>query len=155
MKEQIMLLLNRIALMKSKPFCYGCYTEAPNGRCSLCGSDDLMRFLPRVGCEYGFDWIIKEILSEIECVDTDERFEESIRDCYPEETKIGWLTYDTVTAMKKLDPISWELAKSEWLDQEEFEAVLVSFDSGNNYYDSYLLLMDLEALEAHLHPLTP
>lgn len=54
-----------------------------------------MRLLPGVGCEYGTDWIIKHILkTELEAVDLEEAFEESIRQCYPEETKVGWMTFD-------------------------------------------------------------
>lgn len=49
-----------------------------------------MRLMPGVGCEYGVDWGIQEILrQELEPVDLEEVFEQSIRECYPEETKVG------------------------------------------------------------------
>jgi hypothetical protein len=77
---------------------------------------------------------VQELLEEIETADADSLFEDSVRDCYPEETKIGWLTYDTASAIKELDPISWDIAKGEWLDQEDGET-LVSFDNGSTYFE--------------------
>ncbi len=53
MNEQLMEKLRKLAFKKTIPFCYSCYSEAPTGVCSACGSDDLMRLLPGVGCEYG------------------------------------------------------------------------------------------------------
>ena len=134
MKDQLIERLDKIAFKVTKPFCYGCYSEAPTGRCSACGSDDLMRLLPGVGCEYGTDWVIRELVREIEPVDTNERFEESMRECYPETTQIGWLKYDTVSAMKELDPVWWDMAKSEWIDNEESEDMLMTFNFGYSYY---------------------
>lgn len=45
--------LKTIAYKKSIPFCYSCYKEAPSGVCKTCHSDDLMRLMPEIGCEYG------------------------------------------------------------------------------------------------------
>lgn len=45
--------LAQIARIKSVPFCYGCYSKAPSGRCTTCGSDDLMLEYPGCGVEYG------------------------------------------------------------------------------------------------------
>ena len=45
--------LKSIAYKKSIPFCYSCNKEAPSGVCKTCHSDDLMRLIPGVGCEYG------------------------------------------------------------------------------------------------------
>ena len=82
MKDEIQQKLEQIALNRSIPFCYGCYKEAPTGCCKTCGSDDLMRLLPEVGCEYGTSWIIKHILeTELDAVDLEEAFEESVREC--------------------------------------------------------------------------
>ena len=67
-----------------------------------------------------------------------------MRDCYPETTQIGWLKYDTVRAIKELDPVSWSMAKSEWIDSEESEDRIVSFDNGSSYYDTTLLMEELE-----------
>ena len=69
MKEELLEKLNEIAFQKSEPFCYGCYVICPTGRCSKCGSDDLMRHLDGVGVEWGTDWIIKELLSDVDEVD--------------------------------------------------------------------------------------
>jgi hypothetical protein len=138
MKSEIQDKLHQLALKKSIPFCYGCYKEAPTGRCECCGSDDLMRLLPSVGCEYGTEWIVQHILeTELTPVDTEGAFEESVRECYPEETKAGWMTFDTVTLMKSQDPISWNLARAEWESFEEEEENLITFDNGSTYYRYY------------------
>ena len=127
--------LNRIACQQTIPFCYQCYKEAPTGTCPFCFSDDLMRLLPEVGCEYGTDWVIEHLISEnLTSADTAETFEQSIRGSYDETIKIGWIEYDVVNAIKELDPISWELAESEWIDNEVSEGNLVTFNNGGRYY---------------------
>lgn len=143
MDSEIQTKLTKLAFKRSSPFCYGCYKEAPIGRCNSCGSDDLMRILPGVGCEYGTDWVIRHILNdEIEAANLEEAFEESVRECYPEETKVGWMTFDTVTLMKEQDPISWRCALSEYESEEDSEGNIVSFDGGSTYYNLY----DIEKL---------
>lgn len=135
MNTEIQKQLHELALKKSKPFCYHCYKVAPTGRCSTCSSDDLMRLLPEVGCEYGTEWIIEHILKEeLTPVDLDETFEDSIRSCYPETVQVGWMNLDAVQVMKDQDPISWEMAKNEWIDQESENESLVTFDNGSSYY---------------------
>lgn len=74
--------------------------------------------------------LIQKRLLKFESVDIEERFEDFLREVYPENTQIGWLKYDTVLAIKELDHVAWDLAKSEWLDSEESEEILVSFDNG-------------------------
>ena len=135
MNTEIQNKLEQLALKRSFPFCYSCYERAPPGRCKTCGSDDLMRELAGEGCEYGTEWIIESILkSELTQVDSSAAFEESIRDCYPVTTKVGWLELDTVTVMKEMDPISWSIAQSEWESQEADEGNIMSFDNGSTYY---------------------
>lgn len=135
MNDEIQKQLQQLALKRSIPFCYGCYKEALTGRCESCGSDDLMRLVPEVGCEYGTDWIIRHILeTELEPVNLEEAFEESIRQCYPEETKVGWMTFDTVTLMKEHDPVGWRCALSDYESQEESEGNIISADGGSTYY---------------------
>ena len=81
------------------------------------------------------DWVIRHLLEEnISAVDLDEAFEESIQSCYPETVQVGWLNLDTVTALKECDPASWDLAKSEWIDAEEQDGNIVTFDSGSSYF---------------------
>ncbi len=134
--------LKQLAFTKTQPFCYGCYAEAPKGTCKTCGSDDLMRLLPGVGCEYGTDWVVTNLIEEnLTPVNSEEAFEESIRQCYPETVHVGWLELDTVTTIKEMDPISWDLAQSEWLSNEEAEGLIVTFDNGNSHY----YLSDIES----------
>jgi len=134
MTTEIKSQLEKIALAKTIPFCYGCYKEAESGKCKTCGSDDLMRLLPGSGCEYGTDWVIKELLAEnLEPVDVDEAFEEFVRDSYPQSVTIGWMTFDAVSIMKEMDPVSWNCAESEWESQMSDED-LISFDNGSTHY---------------------
>ena len=143
MKTEILAKLEQLAFDRTTPFCYGCYIKAPKGVCPQCHSDDLMRHLEGVGVEWGTDWVIKQILSEeVTSVDTDEAFEESIRGCYPEETVVGWLKLDTVEILKSQDPISWRIARDEYVDSLEQDEEVISFDGGSNYYWKH----DLETL---------
>ena len=127
--------LTQIAISKSIPFCYGCYTRAPAGRCTQCHSDDLMYELPGVAVEFGTDWLVREILrDQLTPANTLEAFEESVAECYPETVKIGWIQYDTVSALKELDPVSWGMAHDEWLDAEVSDGNLITFDNGSTHY---------------------
>lgn len=130
--DDITQALTHIALRKSIPFCYSCYARAPSGKCSTCGSDDLMNELPGVGVEYGTDWLLTEILREhLDPANTLEAFEQSVADCYSDTVKIGWIEYDTATAIKELDPVSWEMAHGEWIDGEISDGSLYTFDNGS------------------------
>lgn len=136
MNSEIKLKLDQLVISRSIPFCYSCYHECPTGRCNICGSDDLMRLLPGVSCEYGTDWIIKEIVQEkLTPVNMNDAFEESVRSTLESKTvTIGWLNFDRVTVMKEQDPISWEMAQSEFETFEESEGNIISFDNGRTYY---------------------
>ena len=133
MNDQLKEGLQKLAFERTTPFCYHCYKDAPTGRCLTCGSDDLMRHMKGIGVEYGTDWVIQEIIrSELEPVDLDEEFENSIRECYPEQIQVGWMTLDTVSVMKEMDPTSWRIAQGEWEDNEVNEGNLIEF-SGSFY----------------------
>lgn len=135
MNTEIQSKLTKLAFDRTRPFCYSCYKEAPTGRCKSCGSDDLMRLLPGVGCDYGTDWVIRHILDEeLQSANLSEDFEEFVRQCYPEETKVGWMTFDTVTLMKEQDPVSWRCALSDYESEEESQGNIISFDGGSTYY---------------------
>lgn len=135
MKSKIQEKLTQLAFNRSIPFCYGCYCEAPTGTCRHCGSDDLMRLLPSVGCEYGTDWVIESMLSsELTPVDLAEEFEEHMHACYDETTRVGFMTLDTVSVMKEMDPVCWGIAQSEWESQEAEEGNIISVDNGSTYY---------------------
>jgi len=126
--------LTQIAISKSIPFCYGCYTRAPSGRCAKCHSDDLMFELPGIGVEYGSEWLLQEILREhLTPANTLELFERSVADCYPETVKIGWIEYDTVSALKE-HPVSWNMAHGEWVDSQVSDENLITFDNGSCHY---------------------
>lgn len=135
MKNEIQEKLEQLALKRTTPFCYGCYIKAPTGVCPQCASDDLMRIMDGVGCDWNLDFAIKYILQEeLTAIDTDEIFEDSIRSCYPETTQVGWMTVDTIDLMKSHDPISWRIAKDEYIDSLEQDEEIISLDDGSNYY---------------------
>lgn len=134
-KQEIETKLQQLAFNRSTAFCYQDYIKCPTGRCPKCGADDLMRITDDDGPEYGTAWVIEEILhKELTPVDLEEAFEESVRQCYPEESKVGWMNFDTVSAMKELDPVGWRCALTEYESQEESEENIVSFDNGSTYY---------------------
>ena len=115
--EEIQNKLEELAFERTTPFCYSCYQDCPSGCCKDCGSDDLMRHLKGVGVEYGTDWIIKSILEEkLLEVDLEESFAQMMDDLYGEEIQIGFIKTIVSCAIKELDPIAWDMAKSEYLD---------------------------------------
>lgn len=133
--DELMDQLQMLAVNRSIPFCYSCYERAPSGRCPKCGSDDLARELVGEGVDWGTEWIVPILVHDaVEPIDVQADFEESVRQCYPETTKIGWLEYDTATAIRTLDPLSWGLACSEWIDFEVSAGNLMSLNNGSTYY---------------------
>ena len=151
--DHISSALRRLAENQSQPFCYTCYVPAPSGKCDRCMSDDLMRLVPEIGVEFGLDWVVNHLVStRVTPVNVDESFDESIASAFPESVKIGWLDVDVASAIKQLDPVSWSLAQSAWLDDQVSEGQLITLDDGSNYYhvsDIELLVAEFgdEALE--------
>lgn len=148
MNTEIQERLDKLAFKKSFPFCYGCYRRAPTGRCEICFTDDLMRET-KEGVEYGTEHVIEEILNEeLTPVNLEEEFEESVRQCYPETTKVAWMEFDTATLAKEMDPISWRCALSEYESNEESEGNLISLDGGSTYFRTYEIesLLDSEGV---------
>ena len=137
-RETIYNQLTALAFQESIPFCYGCYIKAPTGRCDNCESDDCMRLMEGVGCEWGTEWVIEEILKEhLEPINEKEAFEDMIEGCYPTETKVGWLELSTVDILKTMDKISWDIAKDEYISSLEEDEEVISFDNGSTYYWAY------------------
>lgn len=136
-KDQILEKLTQLAYAQSTPFCYMDYIKCPTGRCSVCGSDDLMLITNNDGPEYGVDWIIQRILNqEITPVDLEKTFEESHEDIYGEEINIAWCKFNPLEVVKQLDPISWKIAIDEWSNQMEEEEEFFTLDNGTTYYQS-------------------
>ena len=134
-RETIYNQLTALAFQESIPFCYACYIKAPTGKCGNCESDDCMRLMEGVGCEYGTEWVIEEILKEhLELVNQPEAFESMIEGCYPTETKIGWLELSTVDILKTMDEVAWDIAKDEYISSLEEDEEVISFDNGSTYF---------------------
>lgn len=135
MNSEIKTQLEQIAYQKSNAFCMSCYCSVSGKFCPKCHSDDLARELKGVGVDWSVDFIIEHILSEnLTAVDLTEAFEESVRSCYPEEISVGWMTLDSVTVMKEMDPVSWSMAQDEYVANEESEGNIISLDGGVTYY---------------------
>ena len=52
------------------------------------------------------------------------------------------MTLDTVSVIKDMNPISWNIAKSEWESIEADEEIILSFDNGSIDYNA----SDIESL---------
>ena len=134
-RETIYNQLTALAFQESIPFCYGCYVKAPTGTCHNCGSDDLMRLLESVGCEYGTEWVIEEILKEhLKPVDKEKIFEQMIEDCYPTDTKVAWVEINTIDILKEMCPCDWKLACDNYIYNLEQDEEIMSFDNGSTYF---------------------
>jgi len=145
--------LEELAFKETIPFCYSCYRQAPTGRCEHCGSDDLMRELLGQGVEWGVDWVVRSLLRDnLTPANTEEAFEASVSQCYPETTTVGWLELDTVSILKEMDPIAWDLAKSEWIDSALSEGNLMTFDNGTSYYWAHEIEAYLDDCAIHEDP---
>lgn len=82
-----------------------------------------MHSLREVGYEWHY-WLIKHILeTEVEAVNLREAFEDLVRECYLEETKVDWTAFDTATLMNKNDPVSGRCAQSEYVPPLSIAAV--------------------------------
>ena len=87
------------------------------------------------GVEFGTDWLLCEVLREhLTQADTNVSLELSVAESYPGTVNIDWINYDTSTAIKVLDLVSWEMAHSEWIDSKVSDGNLVPFDNGSNHY---------------------
>ena len=56
--------------------------------------------------------------------------------------QVGWLSYDVTTILKALDATTWDIAKSEFLDNQVSDEILFTVDNGSTYY----LTSDVEEL---------
>jgi len=147
MNKELKKRLESLAYKTSIPFCYHCYIDAPKGRCKKCYSDDLMRHLPGVGVEYGLEWVIESIINEnLSPINTEEIFEQSIDDCYGDTVQVGWLSLNPALVIKDQDPISWDMAKSEYFDNLCGDGEILEF-SGSYYWADEVeaLLVESEA----------
>ena len=88
-----------------------------------------------IGCEWGTEWVIEEILTkQLEPVNQEKAFESMIEDCYPTNTKVGWMDLNTVDILKTMDEISWDIAKGEYISSLEEDEEVISFDNSSTYF---------------------
>lgn len=100
------------------------------------------------GVEYGTTWIIEDLITEhLNPIDADEEFEESVRQCFDETITVLWMKLDAVTVAKESDPISWRIAKDEWLDQEVSEKQIMEFNSKYYRTSEIETFLDQELIE--------
>ena len=139
MNEVIKTKLTEKACEETVPFCYHCHMDCPEGTCPGCGSDDLMRHLPGVGVEYGTDWTFPYLLDGIQEADTGSAFESMLEGCYGDTATVGFLKVGLVRTMKECDPVSWNLAKIDYIDG------LVGDESLAQVGDKYYWTSDIES----------
>ena len=119
--EEIKEVLKERAHEISKPFCYSDYRTVEPGedgqaRCPLCGSDDLMRELPGVGVEWGYEWIMEHLVREEgEAIDIEELYSDLLDEVY-QPIKFGELEYCPSQVLKSVDPIAFDMGANEYAD---------------------------------------
>ncbi len=138
MKTEIQEKLENFARKRTVPYCSSDHIECPTGRCPRCFTDDLMVLHRGYGPDWGLETAIREIIrEELTPINPDEIFEELIREIYPETTTIGYLTFETSTALRELDKVAWDIARSEHIDSLESDEQIMSFDGGCTYFWSH------------------
>ena len=145
--QDIVEALKERAQQESKPFCYSCYIavgeEGDDGKhCPQCGSDDNMRLVEGVGCEFGLDWIVEHIIKdEFEKMtesELEERFAELLDECY-DKVKVGCCEFFPGDVLKAMDPTSFRIGVSEQCDSDIEDGRLVYLDG-----DYYVVPFDLQ-----------
>ena len=77
------------------------------------------------------------IETNLEPTDVETAFQEFVSECYPESVKVLWMDLDPVTVVKLVDPISWDLAKSEHIDSLMEDGLVVTFDNGCTHFNTH------------------
>ncbi len=83
------------------------------GQLPFCGRKfkrlSLLCLEAKQGVEFDTDWLLCEIPREhLTQAATKVSLELSVAESYPETVNIDWTNYDTATAIRELDPVSWE-----------------------------------------------
>lgn len=135
MKIEILNKIEKTALDLTIPYCMNCHVVAPSGVCKHCKNDDLARWLDGVGVDWSPSFAIQNFLKEkLNPVDLDEAFEVKVRCSYPKKCTVGWMRFDTVDLLKSEEPISWWVARDEYISELESNEEIISFDGGHSYY---------------------
>ncbi len=135
--ENIKQTLEERAHEESRPFCYGDYITVSVDKdgqafCPKCGSDDLMRELPGVGVEYGYDWIAKHLVeTEGEDVDIKEMYKDLLDEIY-EPIKFNELEYSPSQVLQAVDPVAFNMGADEYADSLVEDGCLI--ESNGKYY---------------------
>ena len=131
LKEQ----LRKLALKKSKPFCMSCYEliTTKSGHCKSCGSDDSAR-ITNNGLDWGTSWIVDDLLAEeLEEANLEASFEDMMSEVCPEETQVGFCTFNTSDLIKKYDPIAWKMALDEFIDSQAQDEIIFISNNGSAF----------------------
>jgi hypothetical protein len=129
--------LNELAHEQSRPFCYSDYTTVEpdsngNAFCPSCGSDDLMREVPEVGVEFGYDWIVEHIVStKGELVDVEELFRDMLDEIY-QPVRFGELEYSPAHVLECIDQVAFNMGVNEYADSLVVDGNLI--DVNGAYY---------------------
>jgi hypothetical protein len=135
--ETVLERLRERAEEVSHPFCYNDYIAVKANAdgeyfCPKCGSDDLMREVDGVGCEYGTDWIMEHLVkTEGEEQDIEENYREQLDEVY-EPVKFGELEYSPSTVLEAVDPVAFNMGCYENADSEVQDGWFILLDG--KYY---------------------
>jgi hypothetical protein len=151
--------LEEVAHKLTRPFCYLCYVDAPSGRCVRCGTDDLMRHLPGVGVEYGYEWVIKHLIDQniddIDENDQEEYFRDFIDSCYGDEVHVGFLCVNTGHAVQKLDPMTFDINLRDYFMEDahiEIDGKLYCVPAIEQWVEEQLTLLKEAEIDAQKIP---
>ncbi len=131
--ETVLERLRQRAKEVSHPFCYNDYIKVEQDqdgayRCPKCGSDDLMREVDGVGCEYGYDWIMEHLVeTEGEEIDIDELYREVLDELYT-PIQFGNLEYSPSAVLEAVDPVAFQMGVQENADSEIQDAWLIELN---------------------------
>lgn len=135
--EQVKEALRARAEEESRPFCYTDYVAVDadsDGRyvCLKCGSDDLMRELPGVGVEWGYEWVMEHLVKEEgEEVDIAELYRDLLDESYP-DVKVLEFQYSVSYVLETVDPETFKMGASEYADSEVEDGRLIGLNG--KYY---------------------
>jgi len=125
----------------SEAFCYSCGKVVKKDKymrcfCPTCRSDDLMRYVRGVGCEYGYGWIIEHFIKvNINPVCCEDLYEEFLYDLYGDSIEICGCNFDPVKILKYQDRVSYEFGFSDWVFSELDNEILIEVDEKYFYFE--------------------
>lgn len=77
---------------------------------------------------------LEDILNEFDELDMDTLYDEMLDECY-RPIEICGLRYYPSDIFEKIDPVAYRCGFSDFVDSQEKDDRIISFDNGSTYYD--------------------